>query len=65
MATVRAVDHALPNGKGSPDSVGLGAAGGMANDEKAAVAGLVSTDASKGGAVHVSYPVNVWNGTSS
>lgn len=63
MSGVTAIDHALPNGGGSN---GLNAnpanadPGGMTNDEKQAVGGLLRKDEARGAAVHVcSSPLQV------
>jgi hypothetical protein len=56
MPGVTAIDHALPNGKGGVDANGDGTnadPGGMTNDEKQAVGGLLQRDEGKGAAVHV------------
>lgn len=51
MSGVTAIDHALPNGNGA--NANNADPGGMTNDEKQAVGGLVNRDESKGAAVHV------------
>lgn len=60
MPEVTAIDHAVPNGNGNgvnangnPTSADPG---GMTNDEKVAVGGLLNRDESKGAAVHVNSP---------
>ncbi|WWD20758.1 hypothetical protein CI109_105235 [Kwoniella shandongensis] len=55
MATVRAVDHAVTNGDAN-NNRNNAIAGGMTNDEKAAVGGLAARDADKGAAVHMFDP---------
>ena len=53
MAGVTAIDHAAPNGQGNSNPVNA-VSGGLTNDEKAAVGGLLDRDENKGAAVHVS-----------
>ncbi|ORY31245.1 C2 domain-containing protein [Naematelia encephala] len=55
MAEVRFVDHAVPNGDGSVDP-SAASPGGMTNDEKVSVAGVLARDESKGAAVHAFNP---------
>ena len=57
MSGVTAIDHALPNGNGA--NANNADPGGMTNDEKQAVGGLVNRDESKGAAVHVCPLVRV------
>lgn len=59
MPGVTAIDHALPNGKGGTDANGNAAnadPGGMTNEEKQAVGGLLHRDEDMGAAVHVCFP---------
>jgi hypothetical protein len=51
MSGVTAIDHALPNGNNNAASADPG---GMTNDEKLAVGGILRTDEARGAAVHVS-----------
>jgi hypothetical protein len=53
MSGVTANDFALPNGSnGNPTAADPG---GMTNEEKQSVGGLLSRDEAKGAAVHVTY----------
>ena len=52
MAAVKAVDHALPDGNGSANPAAADP-GGMTNDEKRAVSGVIAQDEQKGASVHV------------
>jgi hypothetical protein len=54
MASIQAIDHAFPNGNGTTSAADAGA-GGMTNNEKAAVSGLLARDENKGAAIHVRY----------
>lgn len=58
MPEVTAIDHALQNGNGVSANGNATSAdpGGMTNDEKVAVGGLLNRDESKGAAVHVCSP---------
>lgn len=59
MAGVTAIDHATPNGKGGSNGDANAAnadPGGMTNDEKQAVGGLLRRDEDRGAAVHVRCP---------
>jgi len=52
MSGVTANDYALPNGGGN---AALADPGGMTNEEKQSVGGLLRRDEARGAAVHVSY----------
>ncbi|EIW70089.1 hypothetical protein TREMEDRAFT_71520 [Tremella mesenterica DSM 1558] len=56
MSTVKAVDHALVNGASSPASASAASPGGMTNDEKVAVGGMIARDERKGANVHAFDP---------
>lgn len=54
MTSVISKDHAFPNGSNGADADPIKAdPGGMTNEEKEAVAGVLAKDANKGAAVHV------------
>lgn len=55
MSGVTAIDHALPNGNGNDNNAAMADPGGMTNDEKDAVGGMLRTDEARGAAVHVSW----------
>lgn len=60
MPGVTAIDHALPNDQGGVHANGDSTnadPGGMTNDEKVAVGGLLQRDEGKGAAVHVGPPL--------
>ena len=54
MSGVTANDYALPNGGGNGNAAAADP-GGMTNEEKQSVGGLLRRDEARGAAVHVSY----------
>ena len=55
MSGVTANDFALPNGSNGNSNAALADPGGMTNEEKQSVGGLLSRDEARGAAVHVTY----------
>lgn len=53
MAAPNSFDYAASNGNGAPTGPASASAGGMTNDVKAAVGGMIAQDENKGAAVHV------------
>jgi len=58
MSGISANDYAIPNGSSNGNAAAADP-GGMTNEEKQSVGGLLRTDEARGAAVHVYHPSSV------